>query len=55
MDWLLLQVDLGPRTHPLGTVEVVVVCHEFDILTPDLLLPIPYNKYIVVIKPQGNA
>jgi hypothetical protein len=51
MDWLLLQVDLVPGTHPPGTVEVVVVCHGFDILTPDLLLPIPYSKYRAVMKP----
>jgi hypothetical protein len=54
MDWLLLQVDLVPGNHPPGTVEVVVACHGFDTLTPDLLLPVPCNEYRAVIQAQGN-
>jgi hypothetical protein len=42
-------VALVSGTHPLGIVVVVVVCHGYDTLTPDLLLPVPYNKYNTIM------
>jgi hypothetical protein len=49
MDWSSLQGELVPEIHPPGILEVMVVYHEYDTLIPDLLLPVPYNKYKTIM------